>query len=658
MSVFRGTGRRERGAARVAAALLLGVTLGATGPAVAESRVEAVTLSSGGLAAYQRAAPLSGSGVVHLEVPLEQVDDILKSLVVRDPAGRLVGMRLDGLSAVEETFRRLPFGPGEMGSVPRLAATLQGVPVRVASAGRSVEGLLLGVDELPAGDGQEAQRTLSVLDDEGVVMTLRLDTDARLEILDASLRERLRQAAQVSGRGRTDEVRRIAIELSGEGERDVGLYYVVAAPVWKTAYRLLLEEDEAPARLQAWAVIENASGSDWDQVAVTLSSGAPVTLTQRLLERYWPQRTEVPVTADSIAPVRPDEGAMGLQRSLAERESAAPAALAADATGGFSGPLRQATAAQGDTAATWALPDPVDLEAGRTLSVPYVDAELPAERLSLFQPERGERHPVAAVRLENATDTWLPPGLVTVYAAEVGHVGDVSLPGIPAGESRLASFAADRQVRIDTESTPEEQLERVTLVDGTLRATRLSRVTTRYTLQSDARRPREVVIEHPARAGWRFEAESLVESTPTHRRLRVSLGAGESATLEAREELTRSQTVALAQADTELLLQWSDAADPQAAEAMATLIERRRGVAEVEAELNALARGLERAADHQARIRDNLAAVGLDSEPGQRYLADLEEQEARIARLEAQREEAEARLADRREALAAFIRGL
>lgn len=658
MSVSRGVGRLGKKRLWVAAtALLLGVGVGLSGPATAEPRVSAVTLSSGGLAEVRRTAPLSDSGVIHLEVPLEQVDDILKSLVVRDPAGRLVGMRLDGPSAVEETFRRLPFGPEALASVPRLAATLQGVMVRASSAGHSVEGLLLGVDEVTAGDGQETERTLSVLNDDGVVATLRLGADARLDILDVELRDRLRQAAEVSGRDRTDQWRRIAIELTGEGEREVGLSYVVAAPVWKTAYRLLLD-DEGSARLQAWAVIENASGSDWEQVAVTLSSGAPVTLTQRLFERYWPSRLEVPVSVERTAPVRADEGTLRHQRTPAAVESAAPDAVMAAGAGRASAPAAEAVAIQGDTAATWRFPDAVDLEAGRTLSAPYVDVEVPAERLSLFQPERGERHPVAAVRLENSTDTWLPPGLVTVYAPEVGHVGDVNLPGIPAGEARLASFAADRQVRITSESTPEEQLVSVTLVDGTLRATRLSRVTTRYTLESDATRLRDVLIEHPARAGWRFEAEALVASTPTHRRLRVSLVPGGSETVEAREELTRRQSIALVEADTERLVQWSDAADPQTAEALSTLITLRRDVAEVERELNDLERGLQRATGHQARIRENLSAVGLDSEAGQRYLSDLEAQETRIIDLDTRREDAEARLADRRDDLAAFIREL
>ena len=624
----------------------------------ADLPVEAVTLSSGGLAEVQRRASLEGDGTLHLEVPLEQVNDVLKSLVVRDPAGRLQGLSLDGLATLEETYRRLPFGPEDLGSVARLADSLQGVKVRVSSGGQRLEGLLLGVAEHGADENGRAVQTLSLLEEEGGVATLRLGDDARLEVLDPDLRERLAEAAEVSGRARTDEMRRIAIDLEGEGERDVSLTYVVAAPVWKSTYRLLLEAD-GKARLQAWSVIENASGSDWSDVALTLSSGAPVTLTQRLLERYWPTRTEVPVTADSIAPVRPDEGAMeALRGAKAESMMAYGDAAVSRSAVAPSGPASRPEVVESATTATWRLPTSVDLAAGRTLSLPYIDAAVPARRVSLYQPERGERHPVAAVRLENSTDAWLPPGLVTVYDAKVGHVGDVNLPGVPAGESRLASFAADRKVRIVESAHPEERLERMVIVDGALRITHQSRRVTRYAVENDAREAREVLIEHPRRSGWEFASEALLESTPSHHRLALALAPGESGEVVARETRVRRQSLALANAGVTQLVEWREAADGETAAHIEQVLERRRALAEVERELEGLEERLTRAAERQARIRDNLSAVGTDNDLGQRYLGDLEAEEEKIASLEEQREALESEREARREALAETLREL
>lgn len=644
------------------ATLVLCLTLGGgwlPGQALAETlAVEAVTLSTGGLAEVRRTGSLAGSDTLYLEVPLAQVDDVLKSLVVRDPGGQLRGLTLDGPGGAAESFQRLPFTPEDLRSVARLAGTLQGVTVRVTSGGKQLEGQVLGVEQSPPDERGQVSHTLALLDAEGEVVTLLLGDDARLALVDDTLRERLARAAEASGRARTDAVRRIAIELDGEGERDVSLSYVVAAPVWKSAYRLLLD-GEGAARLQAWAVVENASGSDWSEVALTLSSGAPVTLTQRLLEHYWTERPEVPVSAEATAPVRQDEGALRASRVAAMESSLAYGGAAEDrALAAPSAPAGQALGVESGTAATWRLPFPVDLEAGRTLSLPYVDATLPARRVSLYQPERGERHPVAAVRLENTTDGWLPPGLVTVYDAEVGHVGDVNLPGVPAGESRLASFAADRLVRVVESSHPEEQLERLVIVDGVLRITHRSRRLTRYRVENDAREAREVLIEHPRREGWEFASEALVERTPSHQRLGLTLAAGESGEVEAVETLLRHQTLSLVDADPARLVEWRGAADDETAEQLEAVLERRRALAEVERELVRLEEALERAGQQQARIRDNLAAVGADNALGQRYLADLEAREEQIAELESRRDEAETQREARRRDLEETLRQL
>ncbi|MCT7374309.1 DUF4139 domain-containing protein [Chelativorans salis] len=650
-----------------ATAILLALTPPLMAAEASASRIEAITLSSGGLAEIHRSAPVDGSDTLRIDVPLEQVDDILKSLVVRDPAGTIGAVTLDGLSPVEETFRRLPFTPEEMGSLPDLAASLQGVHVRASSGGRTVEGVVLGVGTRQAGEGDSfrTERILSVMTDSGDIEVLNLGTDSVLDILDEAMREKVREAASVSGRGRTDDIRSIAIELSGEGDRAVGLSYVVPAPVWKTAYRLVTGGD-GTARLQAWAVVENATGEDWQDVALTLSSGAPVTLAQRLHQRYWHQRPEVPVAAGSATPPRPDtakaipmaeeDGAAGFdmrQHALAAPEAAMAPQMPASA------PRGRAVAQEGETTATYRLPSLVDLPAGQTLSVPFVDEEVPAERVSVFQPEREESHPVAALFLENATAASLPPGLLTVYDDRDGYIGDAQLTGLPAGESRMASFAADRKVEVTTQSRPQETVSRISLVDGTVRATRLSRLVTTYSVKGAADAPRTLIIEHPRRNGWRFSSEALESATPTHHRLRVEIAAGGKAEVVATAERSDTEIFALLDADADALFGWSGAAaDPDTASKLADLAELRQQAAQAAREVDDIQRDLKRAADSQARIRDNLAAVPADSTLGQRYVSMLEEEENQIADLTDRRREAEARARELEAEVADFIRNL
>ncbi|WP_167670697.1 DUF4139 domain-containing protein [Allopusillimonas ginsengisoli] len=648
-----------------------GSALGAT-----SGRIQAITLSSGGLAEISRSAQVSGGESLQIPVPLEQVDDILKSLVVRDPAGAVGGINLEGLSPVEETFRRLPFSPEQMSSLPALAQALQGVPARATSGGRSIEGIILGVasesaEQHERGEPAPPAHVLSVLADGGQIKTLALGSDAVLDILDDTLSAKIRDAAAVSGRGRTDQMRNVTVTLAGEGERAVGLSYVVPAPVWKTAYRLVTG-DKGQARLQAWAIVENATGEDWQDVDVTLSSGAPVTLSQQLLKRYWHTRPEVPVMAQTAAPPRPDgESAVAQSRQKLERMRAMPAhrpaPLAAAGSAGFmadqaysevSPPANEALATEGQTSATYAFPKPVNLAAGQIFSAPFIDTQVEAERVSVFRPGSGT-HPVAALYLKNDTQASLPPGILTVYDNQEGYVGDAQLLVVPKGESRMASFASDNKVTIRSEQTPKEIISQVAVADGVLKLTQIARLDTTYSITGAADAPRTVIIEHPRREGWRFTSDALDSSTVSSYRLRAALAEGEQADIKAAEEQTRNETFALVDADQEDLLYWSGvAADANTASQLEQLAQLRAGLAQSQGALDTLANERERASQNQARIRDNLTSVPEQSELAQRYLSALGKEEDNIAELDVKIAQARAALDKQRKEMAAFIKNM
>lgn len=152
--------------------------------------LRAVTLSSGGLAEVFRSARVTGDGTISLQVPIDQVDDILKSLVVQDTAGTVVGMTLGGASPIEETFRRLPFSPEELGDVGRLAGALQGTAIKASSAGRMVSGRSLGMSVSRTADGKDT-RLLSVLADDGTIQVIELGGDATITILDETMRQKV-----------------------------------------------------------------------------------------------------------------------------------------------------------------------------------------------------------------------------------------------------------------------------------------------------------------------------------------------------------------------------------------------------------------------------------------------------------------------------------
>jgi hypothetical protein len=63
----------------------------------------------------------------------------------------------------------------------------------------------------------------------------------------------------------------IAIQLPKPTPSDLKISYVTESPAWKPSYRLNLSKNK-PAHLEAWAVVDNVSGEDWERVAVGVGS--------------------------------------------------------------------------------------------------------------------------------------------------------------------------------------------------------------------------------------------------------------------------------------------------------------------------------------------------------------------------------------------------
>src|SRR5204863_6871509 len=70
--------------------------------------------------------------------------------------------------------------------------------------------------------------------------------------------------------------------------------YIIETPIWKTSYRLLFSDNAQPL-LQGWAILENTTDEDWDQVEVSFVAGSPMSFVMDLYTAYYPQRAEIPV---------------------------------------------------------------------------------------------------------------------------------------------------------------------------------------------------------------------------------------------------------------------------------------------------------------------------------------------------------------------------
>jgi hypothetical protein len=93
----------------------------------------------------------------------------------------------------------------------------------------------------------------------------------------------------------------VVLSLDGNAhELQVG--YIAEAPVWRPSYRLVVQPN-GEADLQAWGIVENLSGEDWQNVQLTLIAGAPIAFEAQLAKPIIPDRPIVTDMGEIIAAV-------------------------------------------------------------------------------------------------------------------------------------------------------------------------------------------------------------------------------------------------------------------------------------------------------------------------------------------------------------------
>ncbi|MBK8313195.1 MAG: carboxypeptidase regulatory-like domain-containing protein [Acidobacteria bacterium] len=141
-----------------------------------------------------------------------------------------------------------------------------------------------------------------LISESGELRSIGFDQIRGIRILDAKLREDLDQYLDILQSTFHKNLRRLTISATGQGERDMFVSYVVEAPVWKTTYRLVIDSAAKPF-LQGWALIDNLQDEDWNNVTLSLISGAPVSFIHDLQQPIYRSRPVIAMPENvSVAP--------------------------------------------------------------------------------------------------------------------------------------------------------------------------------------------------------------------------------------------------------------------------------------------------------------------------------------------------------------------
>src|SRR5215213_1625029 len=266
--------------------------------------IRRVILYSNGVAYVERRGMVSGNAEINLSFKQSQVDDVLKSMVVLDLGkGKIGAVSYNSSAPVGSRMAEITFSvnplTGEGGGIAGVLAQLQGAKVAVTSAKGSATGSILTVERKQIKTEKETTTTsvLVIASDTGEISSFDLSEVKSVKLLDAGTQKDLNEFANATASARRRDAKTITITSTGSGQREMIVSYTIAAPIWKTTYRVVLDEAGKPF-FQGWAIVDNISEEDWKDVQLSLVSGSPISFIQQLQKPFYRYRPVVPTSPD------------------------------------------------------------------------------------------------------------------------------------------------------------------------------------------------------------------------------------------------------------------------------------------------------------------------------------------------------------------------
>ena len=647
---------------RLTAVCIIAVSvIAATADNPADLNVTRVALFNSGVGYFECTSDITGNATAELKFRTDQINDILKSLVVQDFGGGTIGaVSYASHDPIEKTLKSFGVDITGKPTLGELLDQLRGEPVEIAGP-RQMTGVILGVE-----------KKRIVVDNSIVeVVLLNLLSETGLEQFDLSelrgirltnekIEAELRKALETLAMGHDADKKSVLLNFEGMGSRKVRVAYLLEAPIWKTSYRLVLSDDEAPF-LQGWATVENATEEDWNNVHLSLISGRPISFRMDLYTPiYIPRPLE---QLELYASLRPPEYEGDINGDLAFSQTGKPAKRARGRGGRVTGQMLQtgvamdayeearlgevyraisledagvasvATAAEAGELFEYVIKTPVSIPRQHSAMLPIVNDKIEGKKVSIYNPRTHEKHPLNGLELTNSTDLHLMQGPVTLFDGGV-YAGDAKLPDLRPDEKRLIAYALDlaTEVVVRRKPTPDE-LVSLKIAKGVLWHKHKYVDHREYVVKNKADKQRTVLLEQPYSEDWKLiTPKEPYERTRNLLRFKVEVPAKESTSYKVQLERVAEQRLALLGAEMDVIRFYLRARviSPAVKEALEKLVKLRAELSDATRQRTKLEQALDEVIKDQKRIRENLRALPKNTDPYQRQLTKFDELETRI----------------------------
>lgn len=680
-----------------------------------ELPIRRVILYSNGVAYIERRGFVTGNAEISLSFKQSQVDDVLKSMVVLDlNQGKIGAVSYNSSMPASARTAEIPFdvpskseeGVETAGGMASVLMQLQGAKVVVSSSKGIATGSILTVEKRKpiAKQGENSVTSpvtyaLVIASETGEISSFDLTDVRSVKLLEEGTKRDVNEFANATASTRRRDAKTITVTSEGTGSREMIVSYTVAAPIWKTTYRVVLGEDGKPF-FQGWAIVDNVSDESWENVQLSLVSGSPVSFIQNLQKPLYRYRPIIPIPEDLnlrpqiydpeagegsgsgngygggdgdgngsgtgrgvVPPPPPAKGMFeGANNNFIVSSGFSGTSVSDAIIGERSGVQTAATGEELGDLFEYKIEQPISVERNRSALIPIIQTKMDGERVSIFREpsvDSGESdddseteavrkanpRPMSGLLLKNVTAMTFEGGSMTVLDRDA-YAGEALIERLKPKEQRLISFALDLGTLVRVEQKEDrEPAKLVKVVGGVFQVHYFKSDRKIYHLSNQTERTKIVYVEHPVREGWVL-SENFAKpdyTTARYYRFRVELKGFETKAITVAENLGMMdsyQLSTLSPKDLDLFVA-SRLIDEPIRARLAKLIDLRMKINDINLKLTRSEAENESISKDQERFRENIEALSKTPEAKQliaRYIAKANEQESRLEQITKERD--------------------
>ncbi|MBI3821936.1 MAG: DUF4139 domain-containing protein, partial [Planctomycetes bacterium] len=272
--------------------------------------IRQVVLFNSGVGYFQREGEVDGDTRVQLSFQTSDINDLLKSLTLADAKGRVGSVNYDSSDPIDKILRSFALDLTHNPTFGQILNQARGEKIEITRSEKKdgqtakLTGTIIGMEiqKRPIGKDQVIDVEVLNLNTATGMQAIPMEQVVSVRFQNPTLEAEFQRALNVLATSHDSGKKTVSVGFHGEGKRQVKVGYVVERPIWKTTYRMQID-NKGKVFMQGWALVENTSDDDWNDVRMVLVSGKPISFKMNLYDPiYIPRPTVEPEMFASLRP--------------------------------------------------------------------------------------------------------------------------------------------------------------------------------------------------------------------------------------------------------------------------------------------------------------------------------------------------------------------